>query len=60
MRLLAGSLALTFALLLVGFAVGASGGPFGWQAAVTVGVAVLIVAGALLYAWRPGAPGRRQ
>ena len=60
MRLLAGSLALTFALLLVGFALGAAEGPFDWRAAVTAGVAILIVAGALLYAWPPGAPGPRQ
>jgi hypothetical protein len=60
MRLLAGSAALTFLLLLAGFAAGAASGSLTWQAAVTAGVAVLIVFGGLLYAWRLGAPGRRR
>jgi membrane associated rhomboid family serine protease len=60
MRLLAGSLGLAFALLVIGFAVGAYSGAFSWQAAVTAGAALLIVAGGLLYAWRLGAPGRRR
>ena len=58
MRLLAGSVALVFALLVAGYAVGAAAGAFNWQAAVSVGVAVLIVAGGLLYAFRLGAGGR--
>jgi hypothetical protein len=59
-RLLAGAVALTFALLVAGFAVGAASGALTWQAAATAGVAILIVAGGLLYAWRLGAPGRRR
>ena len=59
-RLLAGSVALTFALLLIGFGVGAVSGALTWQAAATAGVAILIAAGGLLYAWRLGAPGRRR
>lgn len=54
--LLAGCVALTFALLVVGFVVAAASGAYSWQALATTGVAILIVAGGLLYAWRLGAP----
>jgi hypothetical protein len=60
MRMLAGSVAVTFALLFAGLAAGAVSGAFTWQAGVTAGIAVLIVAAGLLYAWRLGAPGRRR
>ena len=60
MRLLAGAAGVTFLLLFGGFAAGAASGAFSWQAAATAGLAVLIAALGLLYAWRLGAPGRRR
>ena len=60
MRLLAVAAALTFLLLLGGFAAGAAAGALDWRAVASAGLAVLIVAAGLLYAWRLGAPGRRR
>jgi hypothetical protein len=60
MRLLAAALAVAFGLLAAGFAVGAATGSLSWEGAVSAGLAVLIVAAGLLYAWRLGAPGRRR
>ena len=57
MRLLAGSAALVFLLLVAGFV---AAGALNWRAAATAGLAVLIAALGLLYAWRLGAPGRRR
>jgi hypothetical protein len=60
MRLLAAAAGLVFLLLLAGLLLAAVSGSLGWQAAISAAVAVLIVALGLLYAWRLGAPGRRE
>jgi hypothetical protein len=60
MRSLGASVGLVFALLLVGAGLALGAGSLDWQGAVTAAAAALIVALGLLYAWRLGAPGRRE
>jgi len=57
--LLATAVGAVFLLLLAGAAIAASSGSLDWRALASAGVAALIVATGLLYAWRLGAPGRR-
>jgi hypothetical protein len=59
-RLLGAALALIFLLLVVGAGIAAAAGSLGWQGALSAAVAALIAALGLLYAWRLGAPGRRE
>jgi len=54
------ALAFVFLLLLAGLVLGGVSGGFSRQGLAGAAVAALIVASGLLYAWRLGAPGRRE
>jgi hypothetical protein len=59
-RLLGVALAGIFLLLLIGALVAAATGGLGWQGALSAVIAAVIAVLGLLYAWRLGAPGRRE